>query len=159
MYVSSEEFYSAHPELADKGVYDKCGMTAQRWIDRFTMGVDLVKKLAYAFPTNEDDAKAVKDCWIELCLTAWRIEEARSILEAGVQTINGAIVPQLVSSISSGSESISFATNGAGDNQYVRCAKDNSAGLALASSIVREMLSGYKDANGVNLLYLGRYPY
>lgn len=154
MYVSSEEFYAAHPELESENVYEKFGKTAQRWIDAFTCGIDQVKKLEVAFPTKESDAETVKDCWIELCVCAYRIDKASQAL-VNAQIVSGGVASGIVESVSSGSESIKFA---AADNEYIKAVKKPSGGRSLAFGIVRDYLSGVTDSNGVNLMYMGVYP-
>lgn len=128
-------------------------------IDRLTSGVDGVKKLKIAFPTDEEDAEAVKRCFCEVLYTLVMIgKEKNNIAEAGgTSVINGRVVPSSIASISSGSESISFANN-TEKGQYYTAAVNNDEKNKLLYSIIRKYLAGACDYNGVNLLYGGRYP-
>ena len=54
-------------------VWDSC-----KKIDNATTGVDNVKKLKIAFPTDEDDAEAVKRCVCELLTITYKIEQAEA---------------------------------------------------------------------------------
>ena len=154
MYVTQTEFYAAHPELTTEQVYEKHGKTAQRWSDAYTTGIDRVKKLSVAFPTNSDDVAAVKECWIALCVCAYRIDLAARALQ-NAQIVNGGVTSGIVESVSSGSESIKFA---APDDEYTKAVRMPTGGRGLAFGIVRDFLSGIADGNGVNLLYMGVYP-
>ena len=87
-YVDYEYYKTLFGEKAipetdfNRLVWDSC-----KKIDNATTGVDNVKKLKIAFPTDEDDAEAVKRCVCELLTIAYKIEQA----EARVETSQGYI--------------------------------------------------------------------
>ena len=72
------------------------------------------------------------------------------------ETSNG-LHGKVVSSVSAGNESISYAVGSSGSS-VDKAITDISERNKLISSVVRECLSGISDANGVNLLYMGVYP-
>ena len=63
---------------------------------------------------------------------------------------------KVVSSVSAGNESISYSVGS--DTAINLAVKDLEARKKLIYATIREHLSGAKDANGVNLLYMGVYP-
>ncbi len=154
-YVEFEYFSSLYNEITESE-FTALEWEARRIVDAHTAGVDNVRKLRIAYPIDEDDAEAVKRCMCKLIKTMHDITTAEA--KKGFTTReDGSIVSGVVSSVSSGSESISYATSGATslDAAVASLTERNK----LYSGIVREYLSGVSDANGVNLLYMGRYPY
>ena len=81
----------------------------------------------------------------ELDRTLWQTEQA----EGCVSRADGTVTGKVVTAVTAGSESVSFAAPAAasGEDREIRCRE-----------IVERYLSGAADANGVNLLYMGRYP-
>ena len=69
----------------------------------------------------------------------------------GITASDNGVHSNVITSISAGNESVHYAALNAAD------ARTASEGIYKA--IVREYLVGAADANGVNLLYMGRYPY
>lgn len=161
MYVDSDYFYSVYPDLLADNAYDKCCKQAQRLIDSQTTGIDGVRKLRIAMPTDAEDLDAVKLCWCEICKACYLIEKAKDALNSasGVQTINGSYASASIKSISAGGESISYGMDSNLESMYMTAAKSINGANTIASSIAREYLSGVKDANGVNILFRGAYPY
>lgn len=142
--------------------FDRLRWECSKLLDNATTGIDGYKKLKNAFPTDEDDAEAVKRCLCKLIDLRRQIEDAeKSALAAQsyIQREDGTVMSKKVTSISSGSESISYALNNTGDATAISAAvSDRSARDALYRSTIEEYLSGTADANGINLLYMGRYP-
>ena len=139
-------------------VWDSC-----KKIDNATTGVDNVKKLKIAFPTDEDDAEAVKRCVCELLSITYKIEQAETRVEAsqGYITLeDGTVMSKQVASKSAGNESISYVTSSnTGTATLIdKCLADKEAQKQLYSDTIRDYLSGVADANGVSLLYMGMYP-
>ena len=163
-YVDYEYYKTLFGEKAipeadfNRQVWDSCTK-----IDTATTGVDNVKKLKIAFPTDEDDAEAVKRCVCELLSITYKIEQAETRVEAsqGYITLeDGTVMSKQVASKSAGNESISYVTsNNAGTATLIdKCLADKEAQKQLYSDTIRDYLSGVADANGVNLLYMGMYP-
>lgn len=163
MYVDSTYFYTIYPDLQTEGVYEKGCYNAQMYIDDETMTLDGVRKLKEAFPTDTDDVERVKRCWCELCKAAYLVDKEKDAIASAssLTEIGGRIAPSIVTSISSGSESISFGGTNASnyESEYTKAAKSSEGLTALIRSITRMYLAGIRDANGVNLLYRGLYPY
>lgn len=133
---------------------------ACRKLDMETTGIDGVKKLKTAFPVDEDDAEAVKRCACKLVNLMHQIEEAERSVSSGrgyVETENG-LQRKIVSRVESGSESISYMESQGGTMLIDKAVSDKSVQDKLLRDTIREYLSGVRDANGVNLLYMGVYP-
>lgn len=148
MYITIEEYKALYGEISDQDfnrvAYDSC-----REVDRQTTGIDNVKKLRDYFPEDADDAEAVKRC---VCALAHDIYSISQLLE---KSDGGDTAGKTIASISSGSESISYATTA---NIYQTASSDVKAKEELFSNTIKKYLSGVTDKNGVNLLYMGAYP-
>ena len=134
---------------------------AFRKLDMHTTGIDGVRKLKVAFPVDEYDAETVKRCCAKLVHIATQIAAAENSVNNSrgyTETANG-LQGKVVSSISAGNESISFSTGGSGATIIDKALSDEAVQKKLYSDTIREYLSGVKDANGVNLLYMGCYPF
>ena len=140
-YVEYDYFRKLHKDISEDE-FTALEYDARRIVNAHTTGVDNVQKLRIAFPTDEEDAEAVKRCMCKLIKL--------------MHDINIAEVSGVISSVSSGSESISYATSGTAFGAAVANINERNK---LFNSTVRQYLSGASDANGVNLLYMGRYPY
>lgn len=119
------------------------------------------RKLQFAFPTKENDKEAVKDCVCELTDFLCQLDryQKAAMDSAGVVTqADGTVTGKVITSISSGSESIGYSAKGSADTSLMEAAKDKKVADAMINSMVRDGLSGVPDANGVNLLYAG-IPY
>lgn len=159
MYITYSEYTALYGTIEDK-VFELLAFDACRYLDRLTTGADGVKKLKVAFPTDEDDSTAVKHCTAEIVNLLSQIREAELSASAGrgyIQTDNG-LQGKVISSISAGNESISFSSAGSAKTVIDNAVADPTAKDQLIYDTVRRYLSGVADANGVNLLYMGRYP-
>ncbi len=136
---------------------------ACRRLDRMTTGIDGVRKLKAAFPVDEEDAEAVKRCVCAFIDTAYRVEQAgkENALASGFVESENGVHGKVISSISAGNESISFSSSSSesSGSAFGKAAASKEEEAALYNDIAREYLSGIADANGVNLLYMGRYPF
>lgn len=152
-YVDIESYIALYGEI-EETAFNRLLWDASRVLDSETSGVDGYKKLKHAFPTDEEDAETVRRCVCVLVNTMHRVEKAAS--NAYVEREDGTVVGRLVSSISSGSESISYST---GASTVVDKVVSGALDAAeLYRNTVRRYLSGVQDSNGVNLLYGGVYP-
>lgn len=154
MYASFNEYSQFYSDI-EEGEYSLYGTRASLELDKQTTGIDGYKKLKNAFPEDEDDANAITYCAIELAHTLKSIENATSYSDATMNE-DGLLVGRQIASISSGSESVSYV---APKNAYETLAVDAKAKKMAINTIVRDYLSGVCDKNGVNLLYMGAYPY
>lgn len=158
MYISYDEYTALYDPIEGK-LFNRLAFEACRYIDRLTTGADGVKKLQVAFPTDEDSAATVKRCAAHIINLLAQVQEAEQSASLGrgfVQTANG-LQGRVISSVSSGSESISYST-GVGKTAVDTAAADPAAKSNMIYWTIRNYLSGTTDANGVNLLYMGRYP-
>ena len=158
MYINFDEYTALYDRIEERD-FNRLVFQACQAVDNLTTGVDGVKKLRVAFPADEDNATAVKHCVASVTNLLYQIQEAEksAFLARGyAETANG-LQGKVVSSVSAGNESVSFASGGgstAVDKAVTNIAERN----RLIRSVVREYLSGVTDANGVNLLYMGVYP-
>ena len=144
--------YDAIPETD----FNRLCYDASRTIEAQTTGVDGINKLKYFFPDDADDAEAVERCCCALVNALYNIGQVTKA--AGVvQREDGTFSGAGVSSISSGSESISFSSGNG--SVYTKAAASEADRNVMIGSILTQYLSGVKDKNGVNLLYVGAYPY
>lgn len=147
-YITQEKYSSLYGEI-EAAEFDRLAFDASRFMDAMTTGIDNFKKLKAAMPTDEDDAEAVEMCCAKLISLMKTIES----YDGFVTREDGTAISKAVSSISSGSESMSFGTSATS-----AAASDITVRNKLFSDTVKAYLSGIEDANGVNLLYMGRYP-
>lgn len=161
-YFADYQFFTAlygGKKIAEQ-TFNRLAWGAQNAIRYFTIGVDGVDKLEIAYPDNENAVEALKRCLCALVDFANEVELAQQALSFQ-QNADGTVSSKMITSRSSGAESISYA---AAANATVKSAAAAVAGSeskrrAAQYEIVKEYLSGIADANGVNLLYMGAYPY
>lgn len=162
-YVDYEYYSELYGNQAiPKTDFNRLIWDAEREINKATSGVDNVQKLKVAFPTNEEDAEAVKRCVCALVDFLNQIETAeRNANSVGQYTerADGSLQGKVVSSVSAGNESISYAVGKTVDTAITNAIKDSKSREMALYEFVATRLSGVSDANGVNLLYGGRYPY
>ena len=127
---------------------------AEKWLTRASDEVDALTfhRLASGFPTVESHAVRVRKAVCAVAETLCRVDEARKAMSAVQDTQGNYHGP--VTSVSSGRESISYASNG-NTSSYAKAAADTQALSSLILGDVVRYLGGVSDANGVNLLYAG----
>lgn len=130
------------------------GNNAEIWLERASDYVDTItfNRLDTAFPINEKHALKVKKAVCAVADALYSIDIQRKAGSAQIGTdgkVTGAIA-----SISSGRESVSYAT---GNTASIYSAAAGSAETANSYTLyVASMyLANVPDANGVNLLYAG----
>lgn len=129
---------------------------ATRRIDTIT-----TNKLQFAFPTDDNAVMSVKDCFCELADFICQLDRYQSAAMDSVGTVaqsDGTVKGKVITSISSGSESISYSASSSADSSIAEAAKDKKTADAMIYGIVKDGLAYISDANGVNLLYAGPYP-
>lgn len=160
MYITIEEYNNMHTAVLETSLFNRLAFEACRVMDIHTTGVDGVKKLKIAFPTDEDDADAVKYCAAKIINLLFQIQEAEAAASVGrgyTETAQG-LQRKIISRVESGNEAVSYSETKLSNSSIDAAVSDVSARKALLSSTIREYLSGICDANGVNLLYMGKYP-
>ena len=160
-YIALSEYNELYDPINER-LFNRFSVEASRVMDIHTTGIDNVKKLKTYFPTDEDDAEAVKHCAAKLIYTLNQINQAEvTALESrGYESTDQGMRGKVISSISSGNESISYATGGnASATAYDAAAKDRTVRDKLLAEIVWDYLRGVSDVNGVGLLYMGVYTH
>lgn len=163
MYVSYDLYQNLYSDDLDEEMFNRLAYNACRKVDALTTGIDNVRKLKVAFPTDEDDALAVRRCICEMINIGYQIEQAKASADTArgfITREDGTVQGRMVTSISAGNESISFSTSGGSSTATFidKALTDRTVQEKLYSDTVKEFLSGVPDANGVNLLYMGKYP-
>lgn len=156
-YITYDYYKSIYGDSMPKTDFNRLSWEACRKVDVLTLN-----KLKFAFPTNDDDIEAVRRCICKLIEIAGQIEAANKQVSEGQGYItdeSGALRGKVVSSVSSGSESISYTAKGEGGSTLIDAVlSDKAAQERLYRDTVGEYLSLVPDSNGVNLLYAG-IPY
>ena len=162
-YITDKEyttFYADDPPLG----FEHLAFMASRMMDNETTSVDGFKKLKAAYPVDPDDDQTVKLCAAALVTFLSQVERLHTAslkTREYTEREDGTVTGKVVASVSSGSESISYATMGAGSasSSLVAAAANDAERQMMCRNIIREYLAGICDANGVHLLYMGVYPY
>ena len=162
-YIDYEYYQSLYGEKAiPETDFNRLLWDAEREIDKATSGVDGVRKLQVAFPTSDYDAEAVKRCVCSLVEFLKQIEDAeRNANSLGQYTerADGSLQGKVVSSVSAGNESISYAVGKSADTAISNATKSLQDKDVTVYAFIASRLHGVSDANGVNLLFGGRYPF
>lgn len=148
------EYGGAVLESAD--VFKPYERKAERRVDAVTAG-----KLTFAFPTEERQAQAVKDCICELTEFLYQVDTYRREAMSGMGTVkleDGTVQGKVLTSVSSGSESRSYSATNSVATIVTDAARDMKVFDTAVYAIMKNGLSGISDANGVLLLYAGKYP-
>lgn len=156
-YVTYDYYKSIYGEdSVSETDFNRLSWEACRKVDTLTLN-----KLKFAYPTDEDSSEAVKRCVCKLIEIAGQIEAANKRVSEGQGYItdeSGALRGKVVSSVSSGSESVSYSAKAEQSTLIDAVLSDKAAQERLYRDTVREYLSLVQDSNGVNLLYVG-IPY
>lgn len=158
-YVNYEYYKTLY---GDKAVpetdFNRLSWDACRKVDIATTGIDNVKKLKVAFPTDEDDSETVRRCICVLIDMSVQIEKAAQNHVLVSDNATGTVHGKIVTSRTAGNESISYSAGTSNLTDIEKAAVDSEFKEKLYRDIIREHLSGVVDANNVNLLYMGQYP-
>lgn len=161
-YIKLDDYISIYPNDDISGAFDRLSWDASRLMDNLTTGVDGIRKLKHAAPV-ENNAEAVKRCACALIHTMFRLEqmeEAQEQAAAYVKNEDGTVHSAVIASRSAGNESINYAngSNLSSASVLGAAVSDPLTRQKLYRDTVTDYLSGAHDSNGVNLLYMGRYP-
>lgn len=126
-----------------------------RWLERASDELDFItcNRLMTAFPMVEAHVVKIKKAVCAIADALYQVDVQRRA--AAPQTAANGSVCGAIASITSGKESISYASVNSGNSVYSIAASSEEKMLALLYRIAAEYLSGIPDANGVNLLYRG----
>lgn len=156
MYADYSYYQTEYGGKMSADDYKRFGRRAERRIDGITND-----KLQFAFPTDEKSSEVVKDCVCELADFLYQIDNYNAASMESMGTVaqaDGTVKGKVITSISSGSESIGYSAAGSASTAIMEAAKDKKVADTMIYGIVRDGLGGVPDANGVNLLYAGAYP-
>lgn len=131
---------------------------AERASDRINMIT--FDRLVNGFPEEERAVTKVKKAVCAVAEALYQIDQIKKASMESVGTVtreDGTVVSKAVSSVSSGSESISFATGTSGGTEsiYEQAAVDKKVESVLLYQVAMEYLSGVTDNKGICLLYAG----
>ena len=150
MYADYEYYQTECGGKMSADDYKRFGRRAERRIDGITGN-----KLQFAYPTNERDIEAVKDCVCELADFLWQIDSYNNAAMESMGTVaqaDGTVKGKVITSISSGSESIGYSAGGSAKSAVAKAAeseKDLNEQIYLK---VSGALYGVRDSNGVPML-------
>lgn len=159
MYITFDQFTTLYDPIDEK-LFNRLAFDACRMIDNHTTGIDGVRKLQVAFPTDEYAVAAVMHCAGNIVNLLHQIHEAEqtaAVARGYTETAQG-LQRKIISRIEAGNEAISYSETKLSNSSVDAAVADKSVRDALITSTIKEYLSGVTDANGVNLLYMGPYP-
>ena len=145
--ASYEDYKALYGEDGmDQAVFDRLVWEARKIMDDFTTGVDGIRKLDAAIPEDARGAEAVRRCELALVRQLSQMESVQgSIIRA-----DGTVTGKVVTDLTAGAESVSFAAPGQTDGAEGR--------QQTLRQTAERYLAGVTDKNGVPLLYAGPYP-
>ena len=159
MYIAIEE-YNAMYEDIDPSLFNRLEFEACRVMDLHTTGIDNVRKLKRFPPRDEYNALAVKHCAAKIINLLFQIHEAEATAAMGrgyTETEQG-LQRRIISRVEAGNEAISYSDTKLANTAIDAAVADRTARDKLLAETVWDYLRGVEDANGVNLLYMGKYP-
>ena len=163
MYVDYEFYKKLYgSDAVSESEFNRFSWDASKKIEHYTTGADGVKKLQVAFPTDEDASESVKRCVCALIDLMSNIKQAEHNLRSAtgfIQKEDGTVQGKVITSVSAGNESISYSAKTNNTSPVDEAVSDRTKREQLFADTIREYLSGVTDSNGVNLLYMGTYPY
>lgn len=163
MYVDYEYYESLYGEKAiPEADFNRLLWDAEREVDKATSGIDNVRKLQVAFPTSDYESESVKRCVCALVDFLNQLENAESeanSISGLTERADGSMQGKVVSSVSAGNESISYAVGKSADTAISNATKSLQDRDMTVYAFIASRLHGISDNNGVNLLFGGRYPY
>lgn len=158
-YIRRDYYVGLYGEIPDTD-FTRLSWEAERYVDLHTTGIDNVRKLKKYFPQEEEDAELVKRCVAKLTNFLHQIHKAETeaLSVAGYEATEQGVRGKVVTHITAGNESITYAAGANTATAIDAAVKDKRTRDRMAAEIIWEYLAGVEDANGVNLLYMGRYP-
>lgn len=157
MAYADYQFYTTtyYGDTVPESDFPKYAERASDRIDSITFD-----RLVNGFPEEERAVTKVKKAVCAVAEALYQIDQIKKASMESVGTVtreDGTVVSKAVSSVSSGSESISFATGSSGNTEsiYGQAAIDKKVESVLLYQIATEYLSGVTDKKGICLLYAG----
>lgn len=163
MYVDYEFYKKLYgSDVIPETDFNRLSWDASKKIEHYTTGADGINKLKVAFPTDDGGVESVKRCvcaLINLIKNIDQVEQSLRNASGFIQNQDGTVQGKVVSSKSAGNESISYSAKTSNTTLVEQAVSDRRVREELFADVIREHLSGVADSNGVNLLYMGTYPY
>lgn len=153
MAYTNYKFYKTKyfGDVIDERQAEKWLTLASDELDALTFG-----RLINCFPTNEKHAEKVQKAVCAIAEALFRIDEQKraSLAQKGEDgNYHGA-----VTSMSSGRESITFAT-GNNTSAYALAVSDSNEQTKLLRGVAEKYISSIPDSTGINLMYAGGDEY
>lgn len=133
-----------------------------KYADRASDRIDIITfdRLVDGLPDDERSQIKIKKSVCALADVIYQIDQIKKASMETVGTVareDGTVTGKAVSSVSSGSESISYVTGTSGSNAdiYSQAAMDKKVENVLLQQIATDYLSGAVDKKGICLLYAG----
>ncbi len=128
---------------------------ANKWLTLASDELDTLTfgRLTFAFPTVEAHAEKVKKAVCAVAEALFNIDYQHKAVTA--QKAEDGTYKGPIASVSSGRESISYASPAANASVYAAAAANYAEQNKLIGSIVAKYIANIPDANGINLLYAG----
>ena len=133
-----------------------------KYEDRASDHMDMITfdRLVEGMPEDERSQTRIKKAVCPLADAIYQIDQIKKASMETVGTVvreDGTVTGKAVSSVSSGSESISYVTGTTGNNTdiYSQAAMDKKVENVLLRQIATDYLAGVVDKNGICLLYAG----
>lgn len=156
MAYTDYEFYKSkfYGDTVPESDFLKYAERASDRIDQYTFD-----RLVDGLPDDERVKTKVQKAVCAVADTMYQIDQIKKASMDTVGTIqkeDGTVVNKAVSSVSSGNESISYATgSNISSNVYVQASMDKKVENALLLNVATEYLAGATNDKGVFLLYAG----
>lgn len=156
MAYTDYEFYKSkfYGDTVPESDFLKYAERASDRIDQYTFD-----RLVDGLPENERVKTKVQKAVCAVADTMYQIDQIKKASMDTVGTIqreDGTVVNKAVSSVSSGNESISYATgSNISSNVYVQASMDKKVENALLLNVATEYLAGATNDKGICLLYAG----
>lgn len=151
MYITFAEYQALYNDL-EETQFNIYAYEASRLVDIYTSGVDGVLKLKDYMPTEDYDVKAIKHCTAKITHELYMFDKAKNA-SGYVEREDGTIMGKTVSRVSSGSESVHYEIT----KSVYETSNETDKSMYLRQ-IIDGNLRNVCDKNGVNVLYMGRYP-
>ena len=156
MAYTDYEFYKNefYGDAVPESNFLKYADRASDRIDQYTFD-----RLVDGLPDNERVKTKVQKAVCAVADTMYQIDQIKKASMDAVGTIqkeDGTVVNKAVSSVSSGNESISYATgSNISGNVYAQASMDKKVENALLLNVATEYLAGATNDKGICLLYAG----
>ena len=133
-----------------------------KYADRASDRIDMItfERLVDGMPEDDRSQNKIKKAVCALADALYQIDQIRKASMETVGTVareDGTVVGKVVSSVSSGAESISYSTGASGSSAdiYSHAATSKESENMLLRQIATDYLAGVVDKKGICLLYAG----